>query len=154
MVKRLHIGVGLRRQRSTPLYPSEPGYVQEMRATSKMLVDELLSIVDQFEDVSTEVMMEALQPTFEKAKYYTPKDTMELVESAYLVSTTFRSKPRVEMGFARAGKPHYGIYVHEIVEYQHAEPTRAKFLEAAVFEDLDDLYQRLGAGYRTFMGGT
>ena len=151
--QRIKINVGLQRQRSTPLSPSEPGYVAQMQQQSKMLTDALLDILDQFEGVSEDLMIQALEPTFEKAKMYTPKDTLELVESAYLEKTPFRGKPRVEMGFARGGSPDYAVYVHEIMSYQHEAPTRAKFLEQAMKEDLEHIYFRLGFLYREFMRG-
>lgn len=153
MVKRLHIGVGPRRQRRNPPFPSEPDYIVFMRESAKAMTDAMLDVLDQFEDVSEDIMLEVLEPTFEKAKYYTPKDTMELVESAYLEKASFRGKPRVEMGFAKGGKPVYAVYVHEILEYKHEEPTQAKFLEYALYESLDDIYVQLGASYRRFMGG-
>lgn len=149
---RLKVNIGLQRLNRAPLWPSEPGYVRQMQQQSKALTDALLSIFDQFEDASTDIMIDALEPTGEKAREYTPVDTSELLDSYYLVSAPFRGKPRVEMGFARGGKPNYAMYVHEI-PYNHAEPTRYKFLEQAMKEDLDQIYQRLGAAYRTFMNG-
>lgn len=146
-IKRIHVGVGLRAAPRAPLYPSEPGYIAQMQKQSKILTDTLLSIFDQFEDISEDIMLEALEPTGEKAKIYTPKDKHDLVNSYYLEKASFRGKPRVEMGFAKGGKPRYAVYVHEIVEYQHESPTRAKFLESAMKEDLEQIYRRLGTLY-------
>lgn len=150
--KRIKLGLGLQRVTS-PRYPSEPGYVQQMNAQVKALTDELLSIIDQFEEVTEDIMLEVLEPTFEKAKYYTPVDTRELVESAYLEKASFRGKPRVEMGFARGGFPRYAVYVHEIPEYRHEAPTRYKFLEQALKEDLSSILARLASSYRGFAFG-
>lgn len=124
-----------------------------MQAQSRALTNALLSIFDQFIDASEDIMIAALEPTFTKAKVYVPKDTLALLESAYLVKNGSPRKPRVEMGFARGGKPYYAMYVHEILTYKHAAPTRAKFLESAVKEDLSAIYKRLGGEYSAFMNG-
>lgn len=151
--RRLKVNLGLQRQRPRPRSPSEPGYTDMMKAQSRALTDALLDIFNQFEDASEDIMLEALQPTFEKAIYYTPVDTGALVNSAYLEKASFRGKPRVEMGFARGGHPHYAVYVHEMLDIPHMPPTRSKFLEAAIKEDLDAIWQRLAALYKAFMDG-
>lgn len=149
--RRLKVQVGLQRV-GRAMWPSEPGYVAQMNAQAKALTDALLDIFKQFEDASEDIMLEALQPTFQKALEYTPVLTGELRASGYLEKAGFRGKPRVEMGFARGGNPRYAIYVHEI-PYSHEPPTQWKFLQKALMEDLDGIYQRLGEGYRTFMNG-
>lgn len=151
-VRRRRIKAGIGIQNYTPTrgakFPSEPGYVQSVQASMRAVSDALLEIFKDLEDGSGEIMIEALQPTFEKAKYYTPKDTGALVRSGYLELMMFRGKPRVEIGFGRAGHPHYAIYVHEMLSIPHEPPTRAKFLEYAVMEDLDDIFKRLGVLYK------
>src|SRR3954471_14983203 len=112
-IKRINVNIGVSRMRRTPLFPSEPGYTAQMRSSSKSVIDALLNVLEQFEDVSNEIMIEALHPTMELAVYYTPVDTGELVESAYLEEAEFRGKPRIEIGFGRGGVPHYAVIVHE-----------------------------------------
>lgn len=149
MARRIKVNLGKQSVRGKGKWPSEAAYVADARASGKRVTDALLKICKGMEDVSNEVMIEALEPTFEKAKMYTPKKTLALVDSGYLQEATFRGKARVEIGFAYRGKPAYAIYVHEIVEYNHQAPTRAKFLESAVYEDLGEILQRLAAGYRS-----
>lgn len=135
------------------VYDSDPAFFDAMQASSKAITDALLGILKGMEDVSEDIILEALEPTFEKAKMYCPKDTHALVNSAYLEKVGFRGRPRVEIGFARGGFPHYAAVVHEALEFKHASPTRAKFLEQAVMEDLDAIRDRIAAGYREFMNG-
>lgn len=135
-----------------PPYPSEAGYVEAMRAQSKAMTDALLGILKDLEEVSIPIMLDALAPTKALAEYYTPKDTHALVNSAYLVENSFRGKPRVELGFARGGHPHYAAYVHENLAMGHAEPTSAKFLERAMKEDMDNIRARIYEGYAKVMG--
>lgn len=112
----------------------------------------IMSICQQFEEVTPALCKAALEPTLEKAKVLCPKDTHALVNSAYLETTQFRGQPRVEMGFARGGFPHYAVLVHEDLTMSHAPPTQAKFLQAAVEEDIADIAIRIGENYKAFMG--
>lgn len=154
MTARRYINVNIGKVRSVkPMYPSEPGYIAQMQAQSRAMTDALLEICNGFENVSNDVMMDALEPTFELAGKYTPKDTLRLFKSEYLEVNAFRGKPRVELGFARGGDPPYAMYVHEMVDIEHKAPTRSKFLQAAMMEDLGNIYKRLGEGYRAFMVG-
>jgi hypothetical protein len=114
----------------------------------------LLDIQQQFVDVSDEVMLEALQPNYEKSQEYVPKQTGRLSRSGYLqIAETSRGNPRVEIGYGYGGDPFYTVFVHEMVNIRHEPPTRAKFLQQAIMEDLDGIFKRLGDGYKEFMGG-
>ena len=154
MSKRRVAYIGLGKQSAgRTTYPSEPQFISQMNEQTRQITDALLAVINQFELVSTDVMLEALEPTFKKAAEYCPKDTLELLNSEYLEATSYRGKPRVEMGFARGGSPRYAMYVHEMIDYKHEAPTRAKFLQAAVMEDLGGIYERLGEGYKQFFEG-
>jgi hypothetical protein len=133
-------------------YPWEPGYVESIRAQCKDLTNIITSIVTQFGEASEDLILEALEPTFEKAKSYTPYRTGELRGSGYLEKVGFRGRPRVEMGFARGGFPHYAVLVHEDLNMYHNPPTQAKFLQRAVEEDIADIAIRIGQNYKKFMG--
>lgn len=150
-VRKLKLRMGLERV-SKPLYPSEPGFVESVNRQLKALEDDVIDIMKQFEDASPDIMMEALEPNFEQSKVYCPKQTGALVNSGYLENTTFRGQPRVEIGYAKGGNPRYAVMVHENLDRYHAPPTQAKFLERAIMEDLDGIYQRLGWGYQEFAG--
>lgn len=91
---------------------------------------------------SPEILREALEPTFEKSKEYCPKDTGNLVNSGFLEIQESRNGAQAAMGYARGGNPHYAVYVHEIPRY-HKEPTRWKWLQAALQEDADDIRTRI-----------
>lgn len=133
------------------LYPSLPGYTEAMRAQSQAMVKQLMDIINGFENVTTDILLNALDPTAELSDYYCPKDTHKLVESRYLVATSFRGKPRVELGYARGGNPFYAAIVHERLDMRHAEPTCAKFLQRALQEDLGNIQDRIASGYRGAM---
>lgn len=149
--RRLKINIG--RQFSGSRYPSESGYVSSINAQWKVIENKILSIFKQFEDASEDIMLDALEPTFEKARdVYCPHWKGPLRASGYLEVASFRGKPRIEIGFGKGGKPDYAVYVHERTDQYHEPPTQAKFLQRAVLEDLNEIYHRLGANYKAFMG--
>ncbi len=148
--KRLTLTMGLKSVR-IPQYASEPGYVSAVNQAVNALTKELLSIVDQFEDVTPDIMVGVLTPAFELSKVYCPKLTGDLVESAFLEVVGGKKSPRVAMGYAKGGSPRYAVLQHEDLEFRHAEPTQAKFLERAINESLDDMATALIWDYGKFM---
>lgn len=121
------------------------------------LANELIAILDQFVDASEEIMLEAMRPTFEKSQTYCPVESGRLKKTGYLEVVPFRGKPRVEIGYGKGQNPrnrigrNYTAYVHEMIDLKHQPPTRAKWLQAAVMEDLELIHRRLGYGYEALM---
>lgn len=132
--------------------PWEAGYVSSMRATMSQLISIVSDLQKQIEGASPEIMIQVLQPTFDKSQDYCPIKTGDLKASGYLEVTSFRGSPRVEMGYARGGNPHYAVIVHEDMETYHRPPTRAKWLQAAMLEDESGYLDQLGALYKSAMG--
>lgn len=135
-----------------PKWPSEPDYVESIRTQFKHLQLLLANAFKQVEDATPEILLDVLQPTFAKSQVYCPKLTHKLVNSGYLVITKFRGSPRVEMGYGRGGDPFYAAYVHERVDIPHRPPTRSKFLQAAMQEDIRYIRVRLEKRYRQLFG--
>lgn len=98
--------------------------------------------VEHVEGATPEAIRDTLQPTFDKSQEYCPVADGTLKESGFLEVESFRGGSRAVMGYGRGGKPDYAIYVHEM-PYKHAEPTRSKFLQAAVEEDYFGIIDRL-----------
>jgi hypothetical protein len=134
-------------------YPWEAGYIDSVRAQMKDLTALLNGVMSQFLDASPEIMIEAMQPTFELSQAYCPVDTGAMKASGYLEVTNTGKEPRVELGYARGGVPFYTALQHETTDFYHEPPTRAKWLQAAVMEDLSNIGARLATGYNRFMGG-
>ncbi len=147
--RRIKINVG--KQGFDPGFPASHSYVANMQAQSKAMTDALLDVLNQLEWASEDIMLEALEPTFELSKTLCPVDTGKLIESGYLEKTSFRGKPRVELGYARGGSPWYAVLVHERPVY-HAEPTTWKWLQKALDQDFDNIWGRIVFGYQSFMG--
>lgn len=119
------------------------GNTMSARAGMNDVLKEYARFVKHVQEQTPAVLVEALEPTFALSKKYVPKDTGALEESGYLVQTTFRGKPVVEVGYGSGGVPDYAATVHENLVYKHAAPTKAKFLEHALTEDFDNVKARV-----------
>jgi hypothetical protein len=122
-------------------------------AQFKAIERNFTSFVNHVRNVTPLIMIEALQPTYKKSHVYVPKDTGALDSSGYLEVTNTGRNPRVEMGYGKGGKPNYAVIVHEKVEYLHAEPTRAKYLQTAMLEDINEIRIRLITNFRRLTAG-
>lgn len=137
-----------------PKYPSEPDFVSSMREQMLELQHILNELFDQIEGASPQIMLNALEPTFAISQYLCPVDTGDLKASGYLEITSARTGgTRVEIGYGRGGNPYYAVYVHEMTSMYHKPPTMAKWLQAAVMGDMDNIFSRLKDGYRTALQG-
>lgn len=122
---------------------SHDAYYDAARGSLSGVIDEVNRFLDHYSNVSGDLAAKALEPTFELSQYYVPVDTGALKRSGELVSKTVRGKGVAEIVYARSGRPHYAMFVHEIMSYGHTPPTRAKFLESAIKEDLQNIKSRL-----------
>lgn len=126
-------------------------YLASLREQFKVITDNFQEIADHVGKVyAPKVLYDALVPTLRLAKKYTPKDTRALVRSGFLEIDYNSASPRVVIGFGRRGLPHYAITVHERVDLKHAEPTRSKFLLAALEEDSALIRRRIIKGFQEF----
>lgn len=116
------------------------------------LVDNFKAFVAHMQDVSADVLYDALEPTFRKSQRYAPVKTKALVNSGYLEKRQFRGESVVEIGYGKGGEPHYAPYVHERLDLQHKSPTKAKFLQAALEEDANSIQSRIVRGMKEASG--
>jgi len=150
-VSRPSIRVGKLSSKGT-VFPSEGYYADSMRASTRELEDVLLKLLKDIEGASADIMINALQPTFALSQVYCPVDTGALLASGYLEVTEYRNNPRVECGYARGGNPSYAVVVHEDPRFHHKPPTRYKWLQSAMLEDLPNIFDRLGKEYKGALG--
>lgn len=151
--REVHVQIGATRITRASAYASQVTFNQVAQAQGRAITDSLLEIYRSFEIMSPDVMMDALEPTFQISQDWCPVDTGDLKASGYLAVTEYRGKPRVEIGYAKGGTPWYAEQVHEDVEMQHTPPTRAKWLQQAVMFDLNGIWHRLGLGYMKLING-
>ena len=131
--------------------PTQASYTQDIRAQMDGIEKALSSVIAQVQAAGPQIILEALQPTFDKSQAYCPKDTYALANSGYLEAREVGDKTVVEIGYGKGGNPNYAVYVHERTDLRHKAPTRAKFLQAALEEDMDEIKQRIAIGYRNLI---
>jgi len=140
MATRFNVSVGRKRNRSN----LEANAAKDMQG----IIRNYRALVKTMEETTPATLYAALLPTFEKSKDYCPVDTGALRASGYLDITQFRGVPTVEIGYGKGGVPEYTARVHENVEWKHKEPTRAKWLQAALGEDAELIQRRITASYK------
>ena len=123
------------------------------RAEMAAIVKELKRRMNAIKEATPAALEEALTPTFAKAIYYTPVASGQFRASGYMELREGLKGPEIEIGFGKEGNPAYAAYVHEMVNIPHAAPTRAKFLQSAIEEDIDDIPKRIAAALRRVAKG-
>lgn len=126
-------------------------YGRDVRSSMDGIIRNFRDLINSIKAAAPEAMIEALEPTFDKAQLYCPVDTGALVESGLLEaeSNADDSHPKVVISFGR-GVP-YAAFVHERTDIFHKPPTRAKWLQAAVQEDLGKMKGRIAAAMKRRM---
>ena len=134
------------------LDPVSSNYTRQMRAQMKGIEANLKEVLSAIEEHSTGALDRILRPTFELSQKYVPVDTGALRDSGFLEvsnrSISGKSRVNATIGYGKGGKPSYTVFVHEMVEVPHKAPTRSKFLQAAIEEDLDNIRERVAEEYR------
>lgn len=114
-----------------------------LNSSLQAITSEVAGFVAHMKDVTPDILVEALEPTFGKALEYCPVgETGRLRASGYLEVERYRDLPVAVMGFGRGGNPEYTVYVHEIPA-THAPPTQAKWLQNALDEDFFSIVSSL-----------
>jgi hypothetical protein len=116
---------------------------REFRASMDDVLGNLNNWIRHMEGASADIAVEALRPTFDKSQMYCPVDGGDLKASGYLESRLFRGHAVAEIGYGKGGNPDYAIYVHERTDLKHKAPSRSKFLQDAVEEDLSAIQGRI-----------
>lgn len=150
-MRKLKVRLGIERLR-VPQFASEPTFLADVKKMVQSVESDLEYILEQFADVTPDITYEALEPTFKKSQEYCPVQSGDLKDSGYLEIVSKGDRPYVEMGYGKGGKPRYAPVVHEMTTMYHEPPTRSKWLEAAVNEDMGAIIDRVHDGYRRFMG--
>lgn len=121
---------------------------KDASASMRGIINNYNKLIRHIEDVTPEILLDALKPTFEKSQEYCPVDTGAMKESGYLEIVEYRRRPTVQIGYGFGGVPPYTATVHENLEWRHEEPTRAKWLQVALDEDASEIEERVINGLR------
>lgn len=122
---------------------SNAGYTRDARASMAQVIANYRNFVHRLEVQVPEVLLKALEPTFQLSQTYVPEDTGALKASGYLFADGSVERPHVSMGYGANNSPPYAAKVHENMEFRHKSPTRAKFLQSAIEEDYNNILNRI-----------
>jgi hypothetical protein len=120
----------------------------EGRAGMAEIINQYSSFIKSLVDITPEALESAMQPVFDKSQEYVPKATLALMHSGRLTVTKGPS-PSAEITYGDA-TAWYAALVHERVWLNHAPPTRAKYLQAAMEEEFDSFLVSLAVDYSGF----
>ncbi len=148
----LKLNVGRERVTVATL-PSEAGYVRSIRAQMEMLRKNMEKVVEHVELVTAESIEFGLKPIFEESQRLVPVDTGRLKRSGFIVVRRVAGGSQAAIGYGKFGRPFYTAFVHENLNVRHAQPTQAKFLEAAVQKKLADFGRRVALFIQKSMPG-
>ncbi len=125
------------------LSPAEGNYVEAIREQMAQIIRNMEKVVAHIENVTPEAIRFGLQPAFDKSQVYVPVDTGDLKRSGFIETRKTAGGTAAAIGYGRFGRPTYAGIVHERLDFVHAPPTRAKFLEAAINEHIGDFQRRV-----------
>jgi len=152
MAVNIKISVG-RRRIPANLDPKLASYTRQIRDQVRGIIEDIKFFYKEIEDVTPEVLKDALQPVFDESQRIVPVDTRKLQLSGYLVSEDVAGGGTVEIGYARGGRPEYGVIVHENLETFHESPTKAKFLEGPLNEMFFQVQRRIVDSFKSAVRG-
>lgn len=119
-------------------------FSRDTRESMSRILSNYAQLIRNVRNVLPDVLEEALRSTFNKSLMYCPVDTGLLVKSGRLISgrgSNGRAFARISYG--NEGAIHYASIVHERTDLHHDAPTRAKYLQSAMEEDLGEFKSRL-----------
>jgi hypothetical protein len=109
-------------------------------------------LIRQLRSATPTIIYDALMPVFNRSQVYVPKKTGALMASGHLqVGTTLSGRPEGSITYGGKDAP-YAALVHEMTGRAHSPPTRSKFLQAALEEELDSFLVSIAADYALMMG--
>lgn len=147
--------VEYRRMAGGVKFGSKAFYVKVATQDSRLAMAEIIKryqdVIKRLRDVTPQALGEALTPTFKLAQYYVPEDTGALWESGKITTgKTKAGKSAASITFGNA-EAWYAAIVHEYTWLAHQEPTRSKYLQAAMEETIDGMIMSLGKTYKQLL---
>lgn len=117
----------------------------EGRAGMAAIISQYEAFIKQMKGMTPDVLRNAMQPVFDKSQEYVPKKTGELAASGKL---TVGAGPRLEANITYGNATAwYAAVIHEHVWLNHEPPTRAKYLQSAMEEELDSFLVSIAIDY-------
>lgn len=137
MVTRTSIGY---RRIPSQTRASNAAATRSLREQFRQVEKNLKALIASIEDATVPAVRAGLKPIFKRSQELVPVDTGALKQSGFLVVQRTKGKIQAEIGYARANKPNYAVFVHENLNMRHKAPTQAKFLERAIDEEFPKVH--------------
>lgn len=118
-------------------------YTKSARQSMAEIIGRVNAIFEGTKAKLPSVLEDALVPTFELSQNYCPVLTGALKESGSLTSGVKNNEAFASISYGAGGKIHYAAIVHERTDLRHDFPTRSKYLQAALEEDVEDIRDRI-----------
>lgn len=124
----------------------------DMKNSMDGIIKNFKLLSEHVDNVTPEILMEAMEPAFALSQVYCPMDTGTMVASGYLQVIERYHKPTVEMGYGKGGNPSYTAQVHENLEWRHKKPTQAKWLSRALEESYGQINAQVMLSLKSIVG--
>lgn len=118
-------------------------YTKSARESMEGIIRKIDGIFARAKAQLPEVMEAVLEPTLGLSMVYCPVKTGKLLATAEIRSEVKGTKVRTSINYGGGNAVPYAAMVHERTDLNHASPTRAKFLQAALEEDADNFKDRI-----------
>lgn len=129
------------------------GSTADAKAAMASIVSNYNMLINNLNGATPDIIMNAMQPVFDKSQEYCPVDTSALIASGIVfLETDAQNRPKVTIQYGDEDA-WYAALVHESVWLNHAPPTRAKFLQNAMEEEIDQFITSMAVDYAMIVGG-
>jgi len=136
---------------ATPAYFRKAA-IGSARADMADIISRYEAFVSGLKDMTPTVLFNALQPVFNRSQIYVPKKTGALAASGEInVFPLAGDSAEGEIVYGNS-EAWYASLVHEYVWLNHAAPTRSKYLQAALEEEIDSFMTSIIVDYGLAMG--
>lgn len=126
-------------------------FTKGARSSMAEIIKRYEQLIRSLEAATPTILANAMQPVYNRSQVYVPKKTGALMSSAQLLAgTDERGRPMVSLVYGNADTP-YAAIVHELVHLNHVSPTRAKYLQAAMEEELDAFITSVAVDYAVLL---
>lgn len=119
------------------------GATRDLRAQMASIEKKVTQAIQNIDNLIPEAIRYGLQPIYDKSQIYVPVLTGDLKASGFIVTSKTSRGASGAVVYGTANDPFYAIWVHERLDLNHKSPTQAKFLEAAVHEELHKVRPRI-----------
>lgn len=117
-------------------------FTRSARESMAQIIKEISGIFAREKAALPATLEAVLEPTLGLSMVYCPVKTGKLIESAEIKSGFKDGRAFAAINYGGGKQVHYAAIVHERTDLNHVFPTRAKFLQAALEEDVGNFKER------------